>query len=99
MVNQHESPFYEEDALAMQRAHKRIVTSFPISRIYQAHIPTYPSGHWMFGFASKKYHPVRDLDAAAWNALNIPTKYYTTKLHVGAFALPAYVEEILRDVE
>ena len=56
MVNQHESPFYAVDALAMQRAHKRIVKSFPISRVYQAHIPTYPSGHWLFGFASKEYH-------------------------------------------
>lgn len=60
MVNQHESPFYTEDAVACQRAHKRIVESFPISRVYQAHIPTYPSGHWLFGFASKKYHPLRD---------------------------------------
>ena len=99
MVNQHESPFYEEDALAMQRAHKRIIESFPISRVYQAHIPTYPSGHWLFGFSSKKYHPVKDLDAARWQARGIPTKYYTTNLHRGAFALPAYVEHLLEDVE
>lgn len=99
MVNQHESPFYEEDAAAMQRAHKRIVESFPISRVYQAHIPTYPSGHWLFGFASKRYHPVHDLNAAAWNLRGIGTRYYTTRLHAGAFALPAYVEELLRDVE
>lgn len=99
MVNQHESPFYPQDALAMQRAHKRIVESFPISRVYQAHIPTYPSGHWLFGFASKKYHPVKDLNAVAWNLLGFNTKYYTTQLHKGAFYLPAYVEEMLRDVE
>ena len=99
LVNQHESPFYNEMREAMQRAHKRIVESFKISRVYQAHIPTYPSGHWLFGFASKKYHPVDDLDAAAWNLLGLKTNYYNTKLHVGAFALPTYVEEILRDVE
>ncbi len=99
MVNQHESPFYAEDAAAMQRAHKRIVESFPISRVYQAHIPTYPSGHWLFGFSSKQYHPVADLHAAAWNLRGIRTKYYNTKLHAGAFALPTYVEEMLRDVE
>ena len=99
MVNQHESPFYSEDAAAMQRAHKRIVDSFPISRVYQAHIPTYPSGHWLFGFASKKYHPIHDLDACRWNMLGIKTKYYNTKLHAGAFALPCYVEELLKDVE
>ena len=44
MVNQHESPFYAADAAAMQRAHKRIVECFPISRVYQAHIPTYRPG-------------------------------------------------------
>lgn len=99
MVNQHESPFYEDDAVAMQRAHKRIVESFDISKVYQAHIPTYPSGHWLFGFASKKYHPVRNLNAVSWNMLGLSTRYYTTQLHTGAFALPYYVEELLRDVE
>jgi len=99
MVNQHESPFYRDDANAMQRAHKRIVESFPISRVYQAHIPTYPSGHWLFGFASKKYHPINDFNPVTWNALGLDTRYYNTQLHIGAFALPNYVEEMLRDVE
>lgn len=99
MVNQHESPFYEADATACMRAHKRIVESFPISRVYQAHIPTYPSGHWLFGFASKKYHPVQDLDADRWLAREMETRYYTPKLHEGAFCLPAYVEKLLRKVE
>lgn len=99
MVNQHESPFYEADAKACMRAHKRIVESFPISRVYQAHIPTYPSGHWLFGFASKKYHPVHDLDAERWLARELETGYYTPRLHEGAFCLPAYVEKLLRQVE
>ena len=99
MVNQHESPFYQTDAIAMQRAHKRIVESFPISRVYQAHIPTYPSGHWLFGFASKKYHPIKDFQKTKWNARGMKTKYYNTGIHVGSFALPNYVEELLRDVE
>lgn len=99
MVNQHESPFYDEDVAAMQRSHKRIVESFPISKVYQAHIPTYPSGHWLFGFASKKYHPVNDFNGTKWSMLGLKTRYYNPRLHVGAFALPNYVEELLRDVE
>ncbi len=99
MVNQHESPFYPEDAYAMQRAHKRIVESFPISKVYQAHIPTYPSGHWLFGFASKIYHPVSDLNRRRWEDLNLKTKYYNIPLHIGAFALPGYVEDMLKSVE
>lgn len=99
MVNQHESPFYKEDAYAMQRAHKRIVESFPISKVYQAHIPTYPSGHWLFGFASKKYHPIDNQRVAEWKNLGLKTKYYNEQLHKGAFALPNFVEEMLEHVE
>ncbi len=99
MVNQHENPFYARDAIAMQRAHKRIVSSFPISRVYQLHVPTYPSGHWLFGFASKTFHPIDGVDFAHWNSLGIETRYYNTKLHRGAFALPNYVEELLRAAE
>lgn len=83
----------------MQRAHKRIVESFPISKVYQAHIPTYPSGHWLFGFASKKYHPITDQRAEEWKKLGLKTKYYNEQLHAGAFALPNYVEEMLEHVE
>lgn len=99
MVNQHESPFYETDAVACMRAHRRIVESFPVSRVYQAHIPTYPSGHWLFGFASKRYHPVHDLDSERWLERELETRYYTPRLHRGAFCLPAYVEKLLRKVE
>lgn len=99
MVNQHESPFYEEDAAAMKRAHKRIYDSFPISKVYQAFIPTYPSGHWLFGFASKKYHPVHDANEKRWELFGIKTRYYNSNLHKGAFYLPNYVEEMLKNVE
>ncbi|SCG82112.1 spermidine synthase [Proteiniborus sp. DW1] len=95
LVNQHESPYYKEYANSMKRAHKRIRELFPICRVYQAHIPTYPSGHWLFGFASKKVDPVADLDADRWNSLGIKTKYYNTELHKGSFALPNYVKEMI----
>ena len=99
MVNQQGSPFYSEDAEAMKRSHKRIVNTFPISKVYQAHIPTYAAGYWLFGFASKKYHPINDLNAEDWKALNLRTRYYTPRLHTGAFALPAFLEDMLVEVE
>lgn len=99
MVNQQGSPFYAEDAKACQKSHKSIVSTFPISRVYQAHIPTYAAGYWLFGFASKKYHPIDDFDSSSWNMLGLTTRYYTTRLHVGSFYLPAYLEEMLLDVE
>ncbi|OQB21952.1 MAG: Spermidine synthase [Firmicutes bacterium ADurb.Bin182] len=99
MVNQHESAYYESYAAAMKRAHKRIVESFPLSFVYQVHIPTYPSGHWLFGFASKKYHPIKDLNAENWNSLGLNTMYYNTDLHIGSFYLPNYIKEMLNKIE
>ena len=99
MVNQQGSPFYHQDAEAMQRSHKRIVSTFPISRVYQAHIPTYAAGYWLFGFASKKYHPIDDFDRDKWLALHLKTNYYTVLLHTGAFFLPAFLERMLEEVE
>ena len=99
LVNQHETPYYPSYAKSMQRAHRRIREFFPVCRVYQAHIPTYPSGHWLFGFASKELDPIRDLDAAAWNALGLKTRYYNTDLHTGAFALPNYVRELLETAD
>jgi len=94
LVNQHESPYYPGDALAAQRAHRNIKSVFPKALVYQAHIPTYPSGHFLFGFASKGLDPVADLKPG-WEALGIQTRYYNTELHRGCFALPSYVRELL----
>ena len=99
LVNQQGSPFYRHDAEAMQRSHKRIATTFPISRVYQAHIPTYAAGYWLFGFASKKYHPIDHFNKEKWLSLNLKTNYYTVRLHVGAFYLPAFMERLLEEVE
>ena len=99
LVNQHESPFYNTYSKSMKQAHKKILQFFPIVKVYQAHIPTYPSGHWLFGFASKKFHPVNDLDVGKWNRLGIDTDYYNTRLHKGCFALPTYVTKQLLENE
>ena len=95
LINQHESPFYSAHQRSVRDAHRHIAVEFPVSTVYQCHIPSYPSGHWLFGFASKKYHPIEDLDAARWNKLGIRTRYYNTDLHRGAFALPNYVKDLL----
>lgn len=99
MVYQHGSPFYDEDEESCRVMHRKASHSFPISRVYQAHIPTCSSGYWLFGFASKQYHPLRDLDVERWKERNIKTWYYTTNLHKGAFMLPKYVEDMLEEEE
>lgn len=99
MVYQHGSPFYDEDEAAFRAMHRKVYTSFPISRVYQASIPTCPAGYWMFGFASKHYHPLIDFDPVRWKQRGIKTWYYTTNLHRGAFMLPKYVEDLLEEEE
>ena len=99
MVYQHGSPFFDEDEENCRAMHRKAFKSFPITRVYQAHIPTCPAGYWLFGFASKKYHPLKDFDPDRWDERNIETWYYTTHLHQGAFMLPKYVEDILKEEE
>ena len=95
LVNQHESPFYDEYKDMITKTHQRISSFFPITEIYQAHIPTYPSGHWLFGFASKKYIH-NEIKEKEWKEKNIDCKYYNIELHKGCFALPNYVKELLK---
>lgn len=97
LINQKESPFYEVNAREMVRADQKIKEIFPLAMTYQYCIPTYPSGLWLFGFASKGLHPINNLDADKWNNLGIKTKYYNTDIHVGSFALPTYVKEMIQN--
>ncbi len=95
LINQHECAFHALDAEQMQKAHSKIKKVFPIAKVYGFNIPTYSTGYWYFGFASKKYDPISDLKAKEWEKFGLKTKYYNTELHTGAFALPNYVKEVL----
>jgi len=96
MINQNESPYYDKERRELVRANKKMKKVFPIVEVYQFHMPTYPSGHWLFGFNSKKINPIND-SIKKWNNLNISTKYYNTEIHKGSFMLPNYVKEIIND--
>ncbi len=91
MVAQSESPFYHGDIQKTMFANLRSV--FPIVEMYQAFVPTYPSGFWSFAFASKRYHPVRDFDRERAKNRGFYTKYYNEDLHLGAFMLPTFAKE------
>lgn len=95
LVNQCESAYFEQDRREFKRAIEKLQDIYPVARVYQANIPTYPSGHWLFGFASKKYDPLRDQEAYQWKKLGLETRYYNEKVHQGAFYLPNYILEIM----
>jgi len=91
LVAQSESPFYQGELQRTLYANLRAV--FPIVEMYQAFIPTYPSGMWSFAFAGKSRHPLRDIDRMRIKNRSFATRYYNEDLHVGAFMLPTFVRE------
>jgi spermidine synthase len=91
MVAQTESPFF--DMPLVRRTFHNIQQTFPLTKLYLAAIPTYPSGLWSFTIGSKRYDP-EQVNEAAIPAL--PMKYYTPQIHQAAFQLPAFVKEGLK---
>lgn len=92
LVVQSESPFFNEDVIKM--AYGGIKQSFPITKLYLANIPTYPSGLWSFTVGSKTHDPedVKFVQASSG-------RYYTPDLHLAAFKLPGFVQKILKNGE
>lgn len=97
LVNQMESPYYKAFAREARNAYRKTATLFPIHRLYQAYISTYPSGLWLFGFISKKYDPLKDFDEDRYSSYGLDTRYYNPDLHRGAFALPTFVKTLIGD--
>jgi len=91
MIAQSESPFYHAEIQKSMYQNLRAV--FPIVEMYQAFIPTYPSGFWSFAFASKTYHPIKDFDHDRASKRNFDTRYYNEDLHRGAFMLPTFARD------
>lgn len=92
LVAQTESPFFNKDLI--QRSFKAMSQSFPITRLYLAAVPTYPSGLWSFTIGSTRLDPVQ---ADTSRMAGLSTKYYTPELHVGAFQLPRFVADLIKE--
>lgn len=90
LVVQSESPFFNEDVIKM--AYSGINEFFPITKLYLAAIPTYPSGLWSFTVGSKYYDPEKPVFTG-----KLDFKYYTPEIHQAAFELPAFVKKIITE--
>jgi spermidine synthase len=88
-VAQSDNPWFHADLI--KKVFGDVKDIFPITRLYTANIPTYPSGLWTFTLGSKKHDPLK-VDPAQIPA--IETKYYTPELHRAAFALPKFVQDL-----
>lgn len=87
LVAQTESPFFNRDLI--ESSYARISRVFPLTKLYLASIPTYPSGLWSFTVGSKCYEP----ENCRQKPVN--TKYYNFAVHRGAFCLPNFVKELV----
>jgi spermidine synthase len=94
MVAQTESPWFNRDLI--RQVYRHLSYLFPITRLYTASIPTYPSGLWSFMIASKKYDPLQ-VDPS--RLLDFATKYYAPAIHKSVFQLPIFVQALLTDGE
>jgi spermidine synthase len=94
LVNQSESPQWTADYV--RGINNKLSAIFPVFTFYQAFIPTYPSGHWLFGFASKSLDPIDDQKPNRWTEKNLKTNYYNVDVHRGAFALPNFVRDLMQ---
>ena len=88
-VAQSDNPWFKADLI--QTVHRDVKEIFPITKLYTANIPTYPSGLWTFTLGSKTYNPLENQRTA-----EIDTKYYTKDLHGASFVLPKFVEDLTK---
>ncbi|HEX7055577.1 MAG TPA: polyamine aminopropyltransferase [Bacilli bacterium] len=90
-VAQTDNPWFKAELI--RKVNRDVREIFPITRLYTANIPTYPSGLWTFTMGSKKYDP---LEVDETKLPELDTKYYTPRLHKAAFVLPKFVEDLLK---
>jgi spermidine synthase len=88
-VQQTESPFFHQELITY--LYKEISNLFPITEIYTASIPLYPSGYHCFTIGSKKYDP-KAVDTSKLQ--DIKTRYHNKDIQKSCFVLPTFVEEL-----
>jgi spermidine synthase len=81
-----------------QAALERMASVFPLVSCYLVPIPCMLGGPLAFGWASSTLSPENtglDILAARHAASRIQTRCYTPELHKAAFALPAYIADVV----
>ena len=96
VVSQGESPFYYRP---MQRKLLSLLGKFfPVVSLYNFTNMTYPGGFWSFSFASKKYHPLKDMDFRKVENSRLNFDFYNSEVHRASFALPEFMQKEYRNL-
>ncbi|NGP44703.1 polyamine aminopropyltransferase [Bacillaceae bacterium SIJ1] len=91
-VAQTDNPWFKAELI--RQVYQDVSEIFPITRVYTANVPTYPSGMWTFTIGSKTYDPCK---VSAERFHSIESQYYTSSLHHASFVLPRFVERLLEE--
>ncbi|NCB15771.1 MAG: polyamine aminopropyltransferase [Synergistales bacterium] len=89
VIAQTESPF--SDASVVKGAYDALRRVFPVARLCWGAMPTYPTGMWTYTVGSSSYDP-----SVPVRSCPPGTRYYTPDVHRAAFALPAFLSELIR---
>jgi spermidine synthase len=97
LVTQNGVPFFQAEELSTSIRHFNDL--FADGTCYTASIPTYVGGHMAMGFATDDTALRRtsvDVIAERYRAAgSFTTKYWTPELHLGAFALPRFIADLV----
>lgn len=98
LVTQNGVPFLQSPELVSSIGH--FTRIFGDAACFAASIPTYVGGHMAMGWASDDAG-LRRTDAGTlrkrFEAAGLTTRYYTPDVHVGAFALPRFIADIVNE--
>lgn len=100
LAAQTESPWVESYHESMKNVFTALDSIYEVSKLYLGYIPLYPAGMWSFSFASKGADPlsedtIRRVERGL-DQFGEELKYYNKDVHIGCFALPNFVREIIR---
>ncbi|MFH5885812.1 polyamine aminopropyltransferase [Halalkalibaculum sp. DA3122] len=99
LVAQTESPWVKSYHSSIKNVFTALDAMFEVSKMYLAYIPLYPAGMWSFSFGSKGVDPltgdtVRRVEKGV-RQFGERLKYYNKDVHIGSFALPNFVQDII----
>ena len=99
LTAQTESPWVESYHPSMKNVFTALNSIYSLSKLYLAYIPLYPAGMWSFSFASKGVDPLHkvtiDRVEEGLATFGDQLKYYNKDVHIGSFALPNFVQDII----
>lgn len=98
VVNQNGVPFLQGEEVT--DTYRRRKPHFADVGFFVAAVPTYVGGMMALGWASRSRRPgaeTAETIAARFAADPVATQYYTPGLHKASFALPAYIQNLIKD--